>query len=79
MARLLRIEYAGAAYPVTARGNQCRAIFKNEAYRRRFASSPGEAWDKTGWCIHAAAGQDTNARRSPRLTTFFEVTKRINT
>lgn len=36
MARPLRIEYAGAIYHVTARGNERRPIFRSDADRRRF-------------------------------------------
>ena len=53
MARPLRIEYAGATYHVMARGNQGRAIFKDDRDRQRFLDTLGEACDKTGWRIHA--------------------------
>ena len=36
MSRPLRLEYAGAMYHVTARGNERRAIFRSDADRRRF-------------------------------------------
>jgi REP element-mobilizing transposase RayT len=38
MARPLRLEYPGAIYHVTARGNERRAIFRSDADRRRFVS-----------------------------------------
>ena len=53
MARPLRIEYAGAVYHVMARGNQGRAIFRDDRDRRRFLETVGEACAKTGWWIHA--------------------------
>ena len=53
MARPLRIEYPGATYHVMARGNQGRAIFKDDGDRQRFLETLGEACDKTGWRIHA--------------------------
>ena len=38
MARPLRIEYAGAFYHVTARGNERKNIFRNEKDKERFLS-----------------------------------------
>jgi hypothetical protein len=38
MARPLRIEYPGAFYHVTARGNERRAIFRDDRDRERFLS-----------------------------------------
>src|SRR5438067_761716 len=42
MARPLRIEFSGAWYHVSARGNERRAIFRSEADRRRFLELLGE-------------------------------------
>lgn len=53
MARPIRIEYAGAAYHVMARGNQGRAIFADDHDRRRWLGTLEESCDKTGWRIHA--------------------------
>src|ERR1043166_3252315 len=53
MARPLRIEYPGAAYHVMARGNQGRAIFKDDQDRKRFLETLAESCEKTGWHIHA--------------------------
>jgi REP element-mobilizing transposase RayT len=53
MARPLRIEYAGAVYHVMARGNQGRAIFRDDQDRRCFLNTVGEACEKTGWWVHA--------------------------
>ncbi len=36
MARALRIQYPGAVYHVTCRGNERQAIFKDDADRKRF-------------------------------------------
>src|SRR5574341_1200890 len=36
MARLLRIEFPGALYHVTARGNERKPIYRDERDRRRF-------------------------------------------
>ena len=53
MARPLRIEYRGAVYHVMARGNQGRAIYRDDRDRLRFLETLGEACEKTGWRIHA--------------------------
>src|ERR1035437_1816616 len=53
MARKIRIEYAGAAYHVMARGNQGRDIYADERDRRLWLETLGEACAKTGWRIHA--------------------------
>ncbi|HEY0142457.1 MAG TPA: addiction module toxin RelE, partial [Thermoanaerobaculia bacterium] len=43
MARPLRIEFAGALYHVTSRGNERRAIFRSDRDRRTFLTFLGEA------------------------------------
>jgi len=53
MARKIRIEYAGAAYHVMARGNQGRDIYADERDRKLWLATLGEACEKTGWRIHA--------------------------
>ena len=53
MARKIRIEYAGAAYHVMARGNQGRHIYADERDRKLWLATLGEACGKTGWRIHA--------------------------
>ena len=53
MARSPRIEYAGAVYHATARGNQGCPIFEDDEDRRCFLETLAEACEKTGWLIHA--------------------------
>ena len=53
MARGIRIEYAGAFYHVMARGNRRERIFYDEADRRVFVQTLGEACERTGWRVHA--------------------------
>src|SRR5665647_33446 len=53
MARKIRIEYAGAAYHVMARGNQGRHIYADDRDRKLWLETLGEACAKTGWHIHA--------------------------
>jgi REP element-mobilizing transposase RayT len=53
MARKIRIEYAGAAYHVMARGNQGRDIYADDRDRKLWLETLGQACEKTGWRIHA--------------------------
>jgi putative transposase len=53
MARKIRIEYAGAAYHVMARGNQGESVFADDRDRRTWLATLAEACEKTGWRIHA--------------------------
>jgi putative transposase len=53
MARKLRVEYEGAIYHVLNRGDRREPIFKDDADRRCFLATLGEACAKTGWQVHA--------------------------
>ncbi|HEV7487418.1 MAG TPA: transposase [Thermoanaerobaculia bacterium] len=53
MARPLRIEFPGAVYHVTSRGNEKRRIFKNDADRKAFLAFLAEAATRFGWSITA--------------------------
>ena len=53
MARPVRLQYKDAVYHVLARGNQGREIFRDHQDRRTFLATLAEAWEKTGWQIHA--------------------------
>ncbi len=53
MVRKIRIEYAGAACHVMARGNQGRDIYADERDRKLWLETLGEASAKTDWCIPA--------------------------
>ena len=55
MARPLRLEFAGALYHVTARGNERHAIFLGdlETDRRRFLDTLAEIVARFGWICHA--------------------------
>jgi REP-associated tyrosine transposase len=48
MPRGVRIEFAGAYYHVTARGNRREAIFLDEEDRRLFVQALGEACSMPG-------------------------------
>lgn len=53
MGRPLRIEYAGAYYHVTSRGNEQKEIFKSRADREKFLSYLESATVRYGAVIHA--------------------------
>lgn len=53
MPRALRMEYEGAMYHVMNRGDRGEPIFRDDADRRRFLDTLGEACAKTDWQVHA--------------------------
>lgn len=53
MARPLRLEYSGAIYHLTARGNARGEIFLDNADRELFLACLGEAVARFGWLCHA--------------------------
>jgi REP element-mobilizing transposase RayT len=53
MARPLRLEFAGALYHVTTRGNGREAIFLSDADRRMFLDVLAAVWKRYSWAVHA--------------------------
>ena len=53
MPRQLRIQYEGAIYHLMNRGDRREPIFKDDADRKRFLETLGEACAKTEWQVHA--------------------------
>jgi putative transposase len=53
MARPLRIEFAGALYHVTSRGNERRAIFFSDDDRSAFLGVLGDVVGRFDWLCHA--------------------------
>lgn len=53
MGRPLRIEFPGAFYHVTSRGNEQKDIFKSEADREKFLAYLGSAAERYGAVFHA--------------------------
>jgi putative transposase len=53
MARPLRIEYDGALYHVTSRGNERKAIFKNDSDRTLFLDTVAQVNQRFHWICHA--------------------------
>jgi REP element-mobilizing transposase RayT len=53
MARPLRIEYPGAVYHVTSRGDARRKIFIDDTDRQQFLTILGSTIRKYNWLCHA--------------------------
>ena len=53
MSRPLRIEYAGALYHVTSRGNERKAIYRKEADFQLFIDTLSEVCEHFNWVIHS--------------------------
>jgi putative transposase len=53
MAQPLRIEFPGAIYHVTARGNARKAIFRDDADRDLLLDALSEVVTRFGWLCHA--------------------------
>lgn len=53
MARPLRIEFDGALYHVSSRGNERKAIFKDDSDREMFLGTVAEVTERFHWICHA--------------------------
>lgn len=53
MARPLRLEFAGALYHITSRGNERRPIFRDNIDREMFLTFLGQAVKRFGWSLTA--------------------------
>ncbi|MFZ5932304.1 MAG: REP-associated tyrosine transposase [Pseudomonadota bacterium] len=60
MSRPLRLEYSGAVYHLTARGNARQAIFVDNADRELFLTALGEVVARFGWLCHAFCLMDNH-------------------
>ena len=60
MARPLRLEFPGAIYHVTARGNARNEIFIDDEDRRLFLDCLGEVVARFGWRCHAYCLMDNH-------------------
>ncbi len=60
MSRPLRIEFAGALYHVTSRGDGREAIFLSEEDRRLFLGVLSEAVSDCNWAVHAYCLMDNH-------------------
>ncbi len=53
MARPLRIEFAGALYHLTSRGDRSGSIFEDDEDRRQFLRTLAEVVERFNWACHA--------------------------
>jgi len=53
MARPLRIEYDGALYHVTSRGNERKRIFQDDTDRELFLNTLSRVNERFNWICHA--------------------------
>ncbi len=60
MARPLRIEYPGAVYHVTSRGNARQAIVGDDRDRKQFLTLLAHVIDRYGWLCHAYCLMDNH-------------------
>ena len=60
MARPIRIEFAGALYHVTTRGDRREAIFEDDADRERFLNLLGRVAGDFNWVVHAYCLMDNH-------------------
>ena len=88
MARPLRLEFAGALYHVTARGDRRQEIFRGKPDRDSYLSLLGDVCSRFNWVVHAYCQMtnhyhlvvetpDGNLSKGMRpLDTFFRVATR---
>jgi REP-associated tyrosine transposase len=60
MARPLRIEYDGAHYHVTSRGNERKAVFRDDTDREKFLALIGRAVEQFGIRVHSYVLMDNH-------------------
>jgi putative transposase len=60
MARPLRIEYAGAVYHITSRGNEKKAVFKTDQDRTNFLNTLQHVKKRYNWICHAYCLMDNH-------------------
>ena len=60
MARPLRIEYAGAVYHITSRGNEKKAVFKADQDRINFLNTLQHVKKRYNWICHAYCLMDNH-------------------
>jgi len=60
MSRPLRIEYAGALYHVTSRGDNKAAIYIDDEDRERFLQTLSEVCERYNWVLHTYCLMDNH-------------------
>lgn len=81
MARALRLEYEGAIWHITSRGNERRAIFRDDRDREFFIDTLAEVVALSSWRLHAWVLMRNHAHllvETPRVPTISRGMKRLN-
>ncbi len=60
MARPLRLEYAGAIYHVTSRGDRRGDIYADDSDRRRWLETLGDVCSRYNWRVHSYCLMDNH-------------------
>jgi len=60
MARPLRIEYDGALYHVTSRGNERKRVFQDDHDRELFLNTLSQVNERFNWICHAYSLMDNH-------------------
>jgi putative transposase len=60
MARALRVEFPGAVYHVTSRGNARQVVFENDSDRREFLEGLQDCAERFRWLFHAYCLMDNH-------------------
>jgi putative transposase len=60
MARPLRIEFSGAVYHITSRGNERKAIFRDDQDRKKFLDTLKDVTLRYNWLCHAYCLMDNH-------------------
>ncbi len=60
MARSLRIEYPGAVYHITSRGNEKKPVYQDDQDRENFLSTLGKVNERYHWLCHAYCLMDNH-------------------
>jgi len=60
MARPLRIEFPGAVYHITSRGNERKTIFKDDQDRKMFLNALEHVTYRYNWFCHAYCLMDNH-------------------
>jgi len=76
MARPPRIEFAGALYHITARGNAREAIFRDEDDRGLFLDTLGQVITRYAWLCHAYCLMDKHYHPLSQFAKTRTVTQR---
>ncbi|MBU4268227.1 MAG: transposase, partial [Acidobacteria bacterium] len=60
MSRPLRVEYPGAVYHITSRGNERKSIFKSDGDRQLFLNIFRQTISRFHWLCHGYALMDNH-------------------